>query len=245
MEHNKVVESNWLEKYLSHELSEKEETLLEEHLLYCDACVSELEGLKMSIKAIEHRNTTESPQIINIHTDSRLRSPLHYIFRIAALFVVVLGLGVLLFYILQKPNLDNQPLATETNQHQLNEIKADSLNQKKIVKKNSKAIAEIYSANPLYENEIQNTYRSSTLTSISPSNTLVIGFKRPVLFQWVNTSEDSITIAVITNKGEEIAHKKVLSQFRLTTQLKPGLYYWQLQSATEILYTGKFMVKSF
>jgi hypothetical protein len=242
MEHNKIIEYNWLEKYLSHELTKREETLFEEHLLYCDTCLTELENLKISLKTIKEAIPFEKGS--DDQTDT-LRRPFQipsFIYQIAAVLLVVIGFAIVIFYLSGNTEEKTHPVAKKNVP--VNKIIApgdSDIHRPKSTTANIE-IAENYKPNPVFENELKNTFRSNDLTNVAPSINAEFKTGEVINFQW-NSSNDSLLVVILNNQGKELVAQKSLSSYTYKCT-KPGLYYWQLQSETEALFTGKFKVKN-
>lgn len=242
MDHNKIRENNWLEKYLFHELSESEERILEEHLLYCDDCISELETLKKSVKTIEYifdktnEGRTEEPPVEKPVNKFKL------FYRIAAVFLLLIASVALFYQIEPRPEQENIISENKTSkpaEPSLNNSKHDS----QVNDIQNKENADDFIQHPIFENEIKNIYRSKNLSVIKPDSNTIFNSSEHIAFKWIRTPIDSVYFVLVNNKGDELLNVKTITLFNLKEHLKPGLYYWQLQSDSETLFTGKFKIK--
>jgi hypothetical protein len=75
-------------------------------------------------------------------------------------------------------------------------------------------------------------------------------FDRKVLFQWTIKSdgqpyEETLHLKVLNNREEVVQDQSINGiSFRSIEISQPGLYYWTLEHKGEMLYLGKFIVKS-
>ena len=61
-------------------------------------------------------------------------------------------------------------------------------------------------------------------------------------FQWQKTDIKSLILSLYNNQGKLIFQKEISSIYKFKQRLQPGLYYWQLETEDDIVYTGKFLV---
>lgn len=107
-------------------------------------------------------------------------------------------------------------------------------------------LSQAYAANfePLayYEGLIADVTRSAAVEVRSPKiNEKVRG---ELVFQWEIGTDDAVQLKILNNRGKEIFNfTPAQNQFRFAEKLMPGLYYWKLETADELLYVGKFLVE--
>jgi len=83
--------------------------------------------------------------------------------------------------------------------------------------------------------------RASEIRVLSPRNDQI--FKESILFSWESPEIKPLFLIVLSNRGEPIRRIPVEdNQYKFKEKLEPGLYYWKLESAEEMLYVGKFLV---
>ena len=102
-------------------------------------------------------------------------------------------------------------------------------------------LAEAFRPSPMFENAIENQVRSDGLTLLTPTNAQTFTTVDVIEFRWEN-AEKQLSLVIYNNKGNIIYEKKVKSPFTLNQTLQPGLYYWQLETEDEALYTLKFLI---
>ena len=64
-----------------------------------------------------------------------------------------------------------------------------------------------------------------------------------MIFEWTGTSEEEIYLEIINSKKETTKYENLESPFKLEQQLEKGIYYWILQTDSEVIKRGKFLVK--
>jgi len=88
-------------------------------------------------------------------------------------------------------------------------------------------------------------YRSTTTQIISPRNNSTLS--GDIVFAWKKTSQGPppLTLKIINNKNEVFYHYSVKgNRFVFKQRLTPGLYYWKLENQMDLLYLGKFFIRS-
>jgi hypothetical protein len=238
MDHNKILENNLIKKYLLHELTKQEESFVEEHLLYCEACLENVEKMKQDLNKIKSIIEDGSGLVVKQH---RLFKIPVYWAAAAVLFVFFSTLGIV--YILN----NNEPIEPHVTESVLptDSITSDPTISPDIpVKIGEKQVFAInYTPNSIYENEINTTYRHLGVKSFEPSNNFEIEFNNPFSFEWENSLGDSLSIVIIDNNGNELMNNMAFDHFYWAKPLKPGLYYWQIQTEIDVLHTGRFKIK--
>lgn len=94
---------------------------------------------------------------------------------------------------------------------------------------------------PYLEERVGQVHRSAALTILSPQPGEIVD--PPPRFQWQNPLNESLTLVLLDAHGNEITSKTVGSgetQVLLQNTFSPGVYYWKLESANELIYVGKF-----
>ena len=77
---------------------------------------------------------------------------------------------------------------------------------------------------------------------ISPSEGATLG--ADAAFRWKAAGGKSQKLSILNNRGTAVLTKVVShGEFVLRQKLAPGLYYWKIESETELLYVGKFLAK--
>jgi len=103
--------------------------------------------------------------------------------------------------------------------------------------------AENFKTSPFME-EMVNSYsvRSYAITVLSPK--IDENVKGNILFQWEEIEQAPIYLKILNNQAVELySFKPENNQFLFTEKLKPGLYYWKLESEDDVLFVGKFFME--
>ena len=103
--------------------------------------------------------------------------------------------------------------------------------------------AENFKTSPFME-EMVNSYsvRSYSITVLSPK--IDENIKGNILFQWEEIQEAPIYLKLLNNQAVELhSFTPENNQLLFTEKLKPGLYYWKLESEDDVLFVGKFFVE--
>ena len=91
------------------------------------------------------------------------------------------------------------------------------------------------------ESKLNRNTRSS-ISLISPS-IFVENYDKNLIFEWKGTSEEDIYLEIIDSRKISSIYKNLKSPFKLSQELKKGAYYWILQTESEVIKRGKFLVK--
>ena len=259
-EHNQIVKEEWIEKYLLHQLSKDEETLLEEHLLYCEECRKELQRFEAIIEGVEnimfsdHFNNQElgNKKITRSKNAKSIFLSKQFI-RIAASIIFLLGATTVLFVLyLHHPK---QNILTETNDSILQKIMVeptDSLKKQNIpddkikpeIKNNAKnkLLASNYKPDPFYESMVNNIVRSSDFKMLEPSDSISIDPGQNISFRWQMNTYEELELTIFTNKGKAVKNLVSKSPAGVNDLKQEGLYYWKLDTHDETVAAGKIYV---
>ncbi len=92
--------------------------------------------------------------------------------------------------------------------------------------------------------ELENKLNQNTRSSInlkSPA-TFVENYDENIVFEWTGKSEEDIYLDIINSKEEIMTYENLENPFVLDQKLEKGIYYWILQTDSEIIQRGKFLV---
>jgi len=203
--------------------------------------------------------------------DNKLKQKkLYGIIKIAAAIILLVGLGYLFNLLSDKNNIVTEELvkndSTKTiNQieENKNQIKNDDLiiNENIIVKEElnnntqkentnnietNNLLAANFEESTNLENFIDINVRSNgELNIISPKLSKTYKRTEHVYFKWETEIDQAFILKILSNK--EIVIKKIESiisgEYTLTEPLKPGLYYWKIETEDDLYYTGRFYIK--
>lgn len=92
------------------------------------------------------------------------------------------------------------------------------------------------------ENQVGEIYRSDDIEIDGPLNEERFKTGQTISLRWSNTNSDAIVIKVFDNRENLILLRNgAKSPYRIG-DLKPGLYYWKLETEDDLIHVGKFFV---
>jgi hypothetical protein len=246
--HEDFIKNDSAEKYILQQLSEKESLMFEEHLLYCSTCRDEVQKLEKSISFIQE--TGQESGIINSefgkqYTNNRVINIPRYI-AIAASILIVVSITWLYFHNSKKNNFQSEKIISKQEQH-INankEAKISNRNSSVKIKVAENKINEKYKALPTFESLVNNENRSEGIEVVFPANGKKFKPGSIIKFQWKKDNLKQLNLVIFNNNGKIISEQKIQSDYNYINALTPGLYYWQLETETESVYTGKFSIES-
>lgn len=164
--------------------------------------------------------------------------------RLAAVFVV----GAIAIYTLAQLREQQAPQLVREQSHPLG---ADSVNvtTRDTTRLQTPAFAseELYAANfataPDLESLLEDEIRAEDFEVLAPKNGSV--FRGQIKFIWKGGEGSDLQLQVLSNREEIVFDAThVRSPFLFSKKLTPGLYYWKLTTSEELLFVGKFLVKT-
>ncbi len=205
-----------------------------EHVAGCQECRKYVTGLFTLVGDQESGQEGRHPYF---DTPKEAR-PGSMFYRIAAALVAVAGVGVLAYYV-AKVNSARESLQTELNPQVTREDSAGMTGVHGAAT-GEQAIAANFTPFPELEDMVGSRSRSSEIEVRSPKNGATV--RGNILFDW--QGDGVVTLVLVNNKGVTVYSAKARKPpFVVARLTPPGLYYWKLQSAEEILYVGKFLVR--
>jgi len=244
MEHREIHDSDLIDKYLLNQLADTEENELEEHLLFCEECQNLLEKRKTTIGLINDHfsKTTDSPEF---KTKKNEKSRIYKIrfLKIAASLTILLSTGWLLNNLFSshsgKKISDYKPISDTIF---FNKKSKFDLNNKQLAD-NSYINKKNYLELPAMENFIKNSMRSTNISVLMPKVGQKYSVNEAFKIEWGLEKTDSLNFVVFNNKGKLLFEKTITKSFEYKHELKNGLFYWQLETEEEAIFTGKFFIK--
>ncbi len=103
----------------------------------------------------------------------------------------------------------------------------------------------MFKADPMYEHYIENTYRSemTTIEVITPDIGEMIN-SETLTFHWDYDPPTILTITILNNQQEVMLKSNCESDgVTFPNTLSNGLYYWKLETESDLIYIRKFIVK--
>jgi hypothetical protein len=159
--HDDFVRNNAAERYTLGQLNEKEEILFEEHLLFCDICRKEVQGLNQ-IKEIVAEYATASDLVLTkkIHRVS----PIGFYVKIAAGILVIIGVSWFVQAYLRTINDSHENLIVHKQNHikpgtEPHVFSKDSVHENLMAENNRNNFTEL----PRFESQIGQEYRSNAI----------------------------------------------------------------------------------
>ena len=246
LEYRHLTDNEIVDKYLLHQLSEEEEDLFEEHLLFCEECRQILEHRKSTINAIRH-SISRTKQIQKEHfseTKENRTRKIWIVFKVAATVIIILSLSFLIRYLYYNEPGDKKPDKITQLKDTSKVLKPNEINKNRISKNDdNKILAESFKELPEYEKFIKNPLRSDNLEVFSPGIGQVIQMNKEIEVRWESESINTLHIAIFNNHANLVFEKQITKDNKINPHLIPGLYYWQLETDDEALFTGKFLIK--
>lgn len=240
METQKFYNTDFYEKYVFGKLSEDEEGQFEEHLLFCEHCKEQLELTESIIHGVKK---TQSNTTTNIQKRTGSQRFISW-FGIAASLLILISLGILVKKNKQSTNeitkqeihVDSTSIMKETADSLPSDINTPQEKEQKEI-----LIAEAYKPLPAYENAIKNYLRSNSFDVLSPKLSAEINDGDTLIFNWKSDSQN-LLLVIFDNKGNIVFEEQTSPPSTFKKKLKNGLYYWQLETEEEAIFTGKFIM---
>ena len=147
----------------------------------------------------------------------------------------------------KEPNPKTNETIVETPKPSENKTpKANTPKQSEIEIPEAKNNRELFAANFIpneeYESILGNITRSAEFKVTGPINDVMFREGKKILFKWENNIKLNFTIF---DNEEEVVFVKSINSDHLDFQnnLKPGVYYWKLETEKDLLHLGKFTVE--
>ena len=189
------------------------------------------------------------------------------LYRVAAIFIIVVGVGSVLYYqstksiptgsgIADTDSLKNdmdsvshiaEELPDAPIKEQAPETPEAGEEGKEVTDDNPRLIAMAgdYSSIPHWDDYMSLQQVRSDFSLLSPEANDTI-YKNTLHFEWEEALEEDLYLEVFTAKTEDdpiqIAIDPGERTYTLSKELSPDLYYWKLQTEEELLHVGKFRV---
>lgn len=218
---------------------EKIPTEIVRHVEDCEQCAMQIMEVTELVTDDQYDKTMKHPFF---GIKERKNSPFLVIYRVAAVLVIAAFIGTI-YYGLNNRTMDaipgNKPAVTQQqsipNEHPV-------IGEKKLIVKPTEDLFAVNSVvSPNLEDLVQTQFRSTSIEVISPAIGEIV--QTPVTFRW-KQFEKKITIKILSNKELTLVSSTLSgSSFTTPKKFAPGLYYWKLETAEELLYVGKFLVR--
>jgi len=262
-DHKEITEKDIVERYVLSRLSDDEEIAFEEHLLYCLKCREEVRKMEKIIISVQQ---TESSRILtsgmkNMQVRKNNRTG-KVLLKVAASIVLLAVISSILYYFYQDgknitesdkdhlvaTQIDSENSLSDQQERSASEkfidtVKIDSGDSNLLPQINKNILAQAFTPNQIFENAVENINRSGGVKIETPKNTDIFIKNLNIVFNWKSDLHMDFVLVILNNTGEILFEKLVSSPYIFKKELKPGLYYWQLETDLEIFHTGKFVVQ--
>lgn len=101
-----------------------------------------------------------------------------------------------------------------------------------------------FSNNPGLDHFVNEKFRSESLMILSPINDKEFTREENIIFNWKGKANLNLTLNILSNEEELIySFSMIENHYNLQDELQRGLYYWQLETEDDLLFTGKFYIR--
>ena len=223
-----TISEDMNEKYISGELSSEEKNRFEKILKRNPELQQELELHKRVYKSLKKKDKLELKRKLDeIHKSFKrgdlprikyFKKPPFYLY--AALMVILISIGYYTYYFITRDN----------------GLKMEY-------------ISGNYEKSPVFETFMESGKRSAEFKIIAPDTSAIFKTKEKIKFEWLTDSKEVFQLKILQfiNKSNAILYEfNVVSNtnnFVLKENLKPGRYYWKLETDNDVLHIGYFIVK--
>lgn len=234
------------------------------HVAECEECKKEiLENFALlkdkKLEKEEHPSFGIKSKESFISQSGGNRHVLYKIIRIAAIFILLIGIGYLMFYFALKKSdkailSDSQITDSLKNNKREHRIISEDRELINYVTDNETEVkiqdtlhlyAQNYIRNSVFEGMIDAYFRSYTRFKIlSPANNMEYHINDNITFKWEGVLPGNAHLTVFNNKEQNVYEANIsnLQELLLTKRLNYGLFYWKIETEDEIIYLGKFKI---
>ena len=103
--------------------------------------------------------------------------------------------------------------------------------------------AQAYKPLSYLEGAIDNQLRGDDLKIITPPMSKGFSENEEITFNWETNNSQSFLLIIKDNTGKSVFETETPPPYKFQKKLKKGLYYWQLNTSDETLFTGKFLIR--
>jgi hypothetical protein len=211
-----------------------------DHVAGCHECKKEITGLFALLDDVDYSDVRSHP-LFEITHGSGSRLP--QLMKIAAVIAGVASLAALTYYL--GPFREGQTSGQKPevgSGWSVDSVQKGQDSPAGFQKATSEELAANFAVDPELEDMVNGRSRSAAFRVISPRNGSVLG--PDAVFSWKGMGRESRTLSIMNNRGNTgLTESGSHSRYILRQRLSPGLYYWKIESESELLYVGKFLVK--
>jgi len=230
-------------------LGKKEELPSEilDHVENCQLCKNKIIELYGICKDNSLYNTVTHPYF---HEAIKQQFNYSILYKIAASVLILVSIVLITKFLFrnQKKEIIISEEQCDSSSVKHDKIISDSIgsDQKEDSEHDHIYIAANFNSNPVFESLIDESLRSDNILKIiSPQTDQQFSLNKSIKFKWESESIENLKIIILNNRADRIIEIEDIIGNNATynKELKPGLYYWKLESEDDLLYLGKFIVK--
>lgn len=215
---------------------------LKAHVEECLHCKSEI------IEVYELSKENAETKVVPLYRSVEHKAENMQYLRIAASFIVLIGLGFVFFQF-----LNNEKLASDGKtaiNHPVVRVLFEpnnvmAIDKTAVATETSELLASNYLPSSNLESMVGVAFRSEAINIISPKNSTIYKLNDQIVFQYeLEGNAGTLNLKILNNK-EDIVFQTNISgnKYLLNKKLSGGLYYWKLETDEDLLYVGKFIIK--
>jgi|WetSurMetagenome_2_1015567.scaffolds.fasta_scaffold179753_1 hypothetical protein len=231
--------------------------LLKNHVDECTQCKKEIIAVYEIIKQDNTiKNIKAHPFFVNIdHSKGQnLKIRKLYLIKIAAIFVLLLGLGIVVYLFVRSENFlkDETHLSIITKKQNEQVITTESSIKYNTLEKSDKNVSDDKNKlvlnlkkSDLFETLIESHYRSDYLEVLVPTIAQKFLLNGSIKFKFKGEVSSPLIIMIYDNEEKKVFEKDslTLNSYTFKTQLSSGLYYWKLITNDDLIFVGKFIIE--
>lgn len=100
---------------------------------------------------------------------------------------------------------------------------------------------DTFALNPNLESMVGSRSRGLAIEVHSPANHS--SQEGIIVFSWKDFTSEPLSLSIVNNRNDAVFHAPVAgSSLQFSGALRPGCYYWKLESAADLYFVGKFLV---
>ncbi len=213
-----------------------------EHVKTCETCKAEVTGL-FSLLADEVYAATGPHPFFDANPHPRRVTP-PVLYRIAAVIVAAIGIGVLLYTLPHRPEV-SQPGKSSVATRSAPDTVGQPTEQPAAPTKAAESrelMAARFTESPELEDLMKSSLRSAATDVQSPA----IGARvsRGAVFRWTSSATPPYELVVLDNRDRVIrTYTTSADTLLLSDSMQAGLYYWKLLGEGNLLYVGKILMR--
>lgn len=212
---------------------------IRDHVADCYECKKDITGLLALLDDVDYGDVRSHP-LFSLAHGSRSRVPL--LMKLAAVVAGVASLATLTYYLGPfRQGETSRGTSQRVVGRGVDSVQKGQYTDTQFAIATKEEFAANFKVDPELEDLVNGRSRSAAFSATSPTNGSVLG--PDAMFSWKGEGRKSLTLSIMNNKGDTVLiESPPPSRFVLKQRLSPGLYYWKIESKSELLYVGKFLV---